>query len=81
MFKKIENQFQVGEWVVYVPENVITRISGYVWDSGGDTTAVNSPSICAYELECGIVVQGIAIRKATTEEIKYYARKVYGDNR
>jgi hypothetical protein len=48
----IAAQFQIGDRVVYMPENIVTRISGYVWR----TSFGAPPSILTYELECGISV-------------------------
>ncbi|PWJ88364.1 hypothetical protein C8D77_11186 [Mesorhizobium loti] len=48
----IAAQFQIGDLVVYTPESVRTRISGYVWA----TSIGKPPTIISYELECGIAV-------------------------
>jgi hypothetical protein len=46
-------QFQIGDRVLYVPENVNTEIEGYVWSE----TIGGVPRIVAYRLSCGISVK------------------------
>jgi hypothetical protein len=44
------DQFQIGDEVVYTPEGVITTVTGYDW-----LTSVEAPpKVLAYQLACGI---------------------------
>ena len=57
--KEPNEQFQIGDRVLYMPEGVITEIDGYLWSQkmGKD------PFIQGYELRCGITVREDTIRK------------------
>lgn len=44
------DQFQIGDEVIYMPEQVITRVTGYDWLQCVDVPA----KILAYQLACGI---------------------------
>jgi hypothetical protein len=44
------DQFQIGDEVLYTPEGVITSITGYDWLQSVDAP----PKIMAYQLACGI---------------------------
>lgn len=46
---RIDQQFQIGERVIYVPEAVCTTVTGYVWHHNTN----DGPRIVSYELACG----------------------------
>lgn len=46
------DQYQIGDEVVYVPEGVITTVTGYVWKY----QVPEPPRILLYSLACGIDV-------------------------
>lgn len=50
--QSIAEQYQIGDRVVYIPEGIVTKISGYMWRTSTD----RPPEIVAYELECGIAI-------------------------
>lgn len=50
MEPQYSDQHQIGDEVVYVPEGVITTVTGYDWIQGVDAP----PKIIAYQLACGI---------------------------
>lgn len=50
--KKPEDQFQIGDPVIYVPDGIITRVEGYTFYSD----MFNPPKILTYNLSCGISV-------------------------
>lgn len=56
----VADQFQIGDRVIYTPEGVVTRISGYLWRTSVDSP----PSIMSYELECGVSVAGELLCRA-----------------
>lgn len=52
-----DNQFQIGDFVLYVHEGVFTQVQGYLW-----VEAIGAlPVIGGYVLECGITVPKDAI--------------------
>lgn len=62
--QRIEDQYQVGDPVVFEAEGVITSVVGYYW-----AEAVHlQPRVVAYKLDCGIPVPAAALRRATPEE-------------
>ena len=64
MGKRSEDQFQVGDEVLYEPEGVVTTVDGYLW-----LEAVGSlPEIGAYRLACGVSVPGSSLKRWLVEE-------------
>lgn len=51
--KPPEQQFQIGDKVIYLPEGVYTEITGYVWSFPDNVTA----KIKKYRLSCGITAR------------------------
>lgn len=43
------DQYQIGDCVLYLPEGVITEVTGYLWEE----SVGEAPRIIAYELSCG----------------------------
>lgn len=62
--KKPQDQFQIGETVLYRPEGVLTRIRGYLWSE----TVGDAPRIVAYELDCNITVDGALLERMKRRE-------------
>jgi hypothetical protein len=48
--KSIAEQYQIGDRVIYMPEGILTTITGYKWE----TYVEKPPAIIAYLLGCGI---------------------------
>ena len=61
-----EDQFQIGDYVVYVSGGIITRVTGYEWLIQMDTP----PLVALYRLDCGINVTRSCIRAATSAEVR-----------
>lgn len=55
--KKPEDQYQIGELVLYAEEGVYATVDGYLW-----LESVNQlPRIAGYRLSCGVTVPREAI--------------------
>lgn len=61
--KKVSDQFQIGDSVIYTPEGVVTKVVGYLWGQkiGGFLY------ITYYQLECGINVPRHTLKKVIGE--------------
>lgn len=57
----VEEQFQIGDRVIYLPENVLARVTSYLWSH-----QVAAPSrIIAYELDVGIHASFEQLKRAS----------------
>lgn len=67
------DQFQIGDEVMYMPERVITTVTGYDWLHRVDAPA----KIIAYQLACGIsaakdlLAVPVSYRQVTTGGLAY----------
>lgn len=52
-----EDQFQIGEYVLYKQEGVVAKIDGYLWKR----RLWGLPQICGYSLDCGVSVPRSAL--------------------
>lgn len=74
--KSVNDQFQIGDVVVYVPEGIVTQVRGYLWiDQMGEL-----PVVGLYELSCGIHAPAGALRMAGEDDLRridpeYWAAK------
>lgn len=55
---KPEDQFQIGDRVIYVQEGIRTKVAGYILDAPFGAM----PHVIGYELDCGITVPREALK-------------------
>lgn len=59
------DQLQIGDDVIYLPDNVITKVDGYEWcEQIGEY-----PRIVAYKLSCGISAQRSVLNKIVRKTV------------
>lgn len=62
-----KSQPQIGEPVTYLPEGVVTKVTGYEWEHPtGDVN--HAPKIKRYVLACGVTVAGDHIAQIEPEK-------------
>lgn len=62
--KDPNEQYQVGDTVIYLPEGIYTEISGYVFYESMSAP----PKVVKYKLKCGLDVTPDLIRRAIRDD-------------